>query len=431
MAMFRRGREFGAGYVRRAVDDELDVLLPQLPAVLLDGAKGVGKTATAIRRCRTIRRLDVPAEHAVLAADPDLVGSGEAPILIDEWQRVPAVWDAVRRLVDDDPSGGRFVLTGSPPGSGTHSGAGRITTVRMRPLSLPERGLTLPTVSLGEMLRGRRPPIRGRSSVALADYVDEILAGGFPGMRHLTGRALEQQLDSYVERIVTHDLGEAGFVVRRPATVMAWMRAYAAATGTTASWETVRDAATSGVANKPAKTTTVPYVELLTSLRVLDPVEAWSPTRNDLSRLTSTPKHHLVDPALAARLLGCTRRRLLTGHEGSSVVPRDGTLLGGLFESLAALSVRTFAGVSGARTYHLRTKGGRQEIDFVVEGGEGVVALEAKLSGAIEDRDVRNLRWLREQIGDELLDAVALTTGPEAYRRPDGIAVVPLALLGP
>lgn len=317
---------------------------------------------------------------------------GEVPILIDEWQRAPAVWDAVRRLVDDDPSGGRFVLTGSPPGSGTHSGAGRITTVRMRTLSLPERGLTVPTVSLGEMLRGRRPPIRGRSSVALADYVDEILAGGFPGMRRLTGRALEQQLDGYVERIVTHDLGEAGFVVRRPATVMAWMRAYAAATGTTASWETVRDAATSGVANKPAKTTTIAYVELLTSLRVLDPVEAWSPTWNDLSRLTSTPKHHLVD---------------------------------------AVLSVRTLAGVSGARTYHLRTKGGRQEIDFVVEGGEGVVALEVKLSGAIGDRDVRNLRWLREQIGDELIDAVVLTTGPDAYRRPGGIAVVPLALLGP
>ena len=425
------GLAFRGRYVRRLVDDQLDELFAQLPAILLDGPKGVGKTATALERARTVRRLDVVAERGVVEAEPAVVGFGAPPVLIDEWQRAPAVWDAVRRLVDVDPSGGRFLMTGSPPVRGTHSGAGRITTVRMRPLSLLERGVTGSSVSLRELLAGRRPRVGGRSPLALPDYVDEILAGGFPGMRHLSGRALNGQLDSYLERIVDHDLAEAGFTVRRPAAVRAWMRAYAAATATTASWEKIRDAATSGAANKPAKTTTLQYTELLMSLRILDPLEAWLPTRNHLARLTSAPKHHLADPALAARLLNRTRQDLLTGDEGPLVIPRDGTLLGALFESLAALSVRTFAQAGEAQTGHLRTEGGRHEIDFIVEGRGRVVALEVKLGGAVDDRDVRHLLWLREQLGDDLSDAAVLTTGPEAYRRPDGIAVVPLALLGP
>lgn len=422
---------FMGTYVRRLIDDELDELFGQLPAILLDGPKGVGKTATALQRCRTVRRLDVGADRSVVEADPAVVAAGDPPVLVDEWQRVPAVWDAVRRLVDDDPSGGRFLLTGSAPTGGTHSGAGRITGLRMRPLSLFERHLCDATVSLQDLLDGTRPAVGGRSPLRLGDYVDEIIAGGFPGMRHLTGRALVRQLDSYLETIVDRDLPEAGFLVRRPATVKAWLRAYAAATATTASWEKIRDASTSGVAGKPAKTTTMPYTELLTALRVLDPVEAWLPTNNHLATLTAGPKHHLADPALAARLLDRTRRHLLAGDEGSLGVPRDGTLLGGLFESLATLSVRTFAQSADASTRHLRTQGGRHEIDLIVERGGGVLALEVKLSATVDEHDVRHLIWLRDQLGDEVIDAAVLTTGPDAYRRRDGVAVIPLALLGP
>ncbi|MDZ4827625.1 MAG: DUF4143 domain-containing protein [Actinomycetota bacterium] len=422
---------FTGAYVRRVVDDELDELFGQLSAILLDGPKGVGKTATAGQRCRTTRRLDVDADRAVIEADPALVGLGEPPVLIDEWQRVPAVWDAVRRLVDDDPAGGHFLLTGSPPTGGTHSGAGRITSLRMRPLSLFERRIGDATVSLRELLAGSRPPVTGRSPFGLADYVDEIIAGGFPGMRHLTGRARDRQLDGYLERIVDRDMPEAGFTVRRPATVRAWLRAYAAATATTASWETIRNAATSGMANKPAKTTSTAYTELLIALRILDPIDAWLPTNNHFARLTAWPKHHLVDPALAARLLGRSRGHLLAGEEGPVSIPRDGTLLGGLFESLVALSIRTFAQAVDANVYHLRTQSGRHEIDFVVEHGGRVLALEAKLAAAVDDRDVRHLRWLRDELGDDVVDTAVITTGPEAYRRPDGVAVVPLALLGP
>lgn len=421
---------FQGGYVRRVVDDELDVAFADLAAVLLDGPKGVGKTATAEPRCVTIRRLDKVAERVVIAADPSVIALDLPPVLIDEWHRIPEVWDAVRRLVDDDATPTHFLMTGSAPTTATHSGAGRIATIRMRPLCLEERGIAEPTVSFQTLIRGERPRINGRCKLGLADYVDEIMAGGFPGLRHLTGPSLTRQIDGYLQRIVDHDLPEAGHNVRRPATVLAWLRAYAAATSTTASWESIRGAATGGTVDKPAKTTTVMYTELLKALRILDPIEAWVPSKNHFSRLASAPKHHLADPALAVRLLRRTRQHLLTGNEDHLPVPADGTLLGNLFESLVALSVRTYAQRCSAEVSHLRIDNGRHEVDFILDTGNGIVALEVKLSADIDDHDVRHLRWLKQELGDQLLDAAVITTGPEAYRRPDGIAVIPLGLLG-
>jgi hypothetical protein len=147
--------------------------------------------------------------------------------------------------------------------------------------------------------------------------------------------------------------------------------------------------------------------------------------------LTAPLKHHLADPALAARLLGVDASVLLKGGRSGPSVPRDGTLLGALFESLVTLSVRVFAQRAAARTVHLRTWGGEREIDLIVERGQAIVAIEVKLGGVATDHDVRHLLWLREKLGDDLADAVVVTTGRDAYRRKDGIAVVPLALLGP
>lgn len=419
-------------YRRRVVDTDLDDLFGSLAAILLDGPKGVGRTTTAQQRCRTARRLDRGSERTAVEADPMISAGDPPPVLIDEWQRVPAVFDAIRGLVDDDPAAGHFLLTGSAPTEATHSGAGRIPSLRMRPLTLVERGVSQPTVSLRDLLGGQQGPVTGRSDVDLGGYVDEITRSGFPGLRHLTGRPLDVQLDGYLDRIVDHDMPEAGFTVRRPGVVRAWLRAYAAATATTTTWEKIRDTAGAGTSSVPARDTTIAYTELLTDLRILDPLEAWRPGTGHFRRLGQAPKHHLVDPALAVRLLGRTREHLLSGKDSAvGPIPRDGTLLGGLFESLAGLSVRTFAQAAGCRTYHLREKDGRHEVDFIVEHGAGVLGLEVKLSGTVTDKDVRHLLWLRDQVGDDLCDLVVLTTGPEAYRRPDGLAVVPLALLGP
>ncbi|HSF26092.1 MAG TPA: DUF4143 domain-containing protein [Actinomycetes bacterium] len=420
-------------YLPRTVDDELDELMSELSAVVLEGPKGVGKTVTASRRAQRVMALDDPATLEVVVADPSQLDAVPGTVLLDEWQRHPPVWDFIRRRVDAGAPPGRFLLTGSavPAHAAVHSGAGRIVSVRMRPLSLPERGLAEPTVSLARLLDGHRAAIEGSCDVGLDDYVEQILASGLPAIRTLSGRARRAQLAGYLSRVVEHEFPEQGLRVRRPETLRGWLTAYAAATATTASYNAILDAATPGRSDKPAKTTTIAYRDVLAQLWLLDPVPAWLPSHNRLHRLTQAPKHHLADPALAAHLLGVDAGALLSGERSGPLVPRDGTLLGALFESLVVLSVRVAAQAAQARVHHLRTQNGRHEVDVIVERPDGrVVALEVKLAGTVDDASVAHLHWLRTQVGEDLIDAAVITTGRHAYRRPDGIAVVPAALLG-
>lgn len=416
------------------MDDLLDELFPHLAAIALEGAKGVGKTATATQRARTILSLNLPGQRETLAANLDHITQVPPPVLIDEWQLEPHVWDRVRKAVDDDTSGGRFLLAGSAgvaPGVRIHSGAGRIVSIPMRPLAISERGLVEPTVSLRELLAGGQPKIGGHSEIDLSTYTDEILGSGFPGLRALPERARQAQLDSYIARIVERELPENGVTVRRPDTLKAWLTAYGAATATNASYSKILDAATAGQDDKPARGTVDAYREHLTRIFVLDPLPAWIPIFNPLKRLTHTPKHHLVDPAIATRLVKVGKAGLLRG-EGDRVAASTGTWLGALFESLAAQSVRAYADAISAQVGHLRTKDTTREIDLIVEGNDRqVVAIEVKLAATVSDHDVRHLNWLHQQVSNRLSDRVVITTGEYAYRRPDGVAVVPLALLGP
>jgi predicted AAA+ superfamily ATPase len=273
---------------------------------------------------------------AVAEADPARLLEGERPVLIDEWQRLIEVWDLVRRAVDDGAPPGSFLLTGStlPDPPPTHSGAGRIVTVRMRPLAFSER-LQSWSVSLSDLLSGERAPVTGATDFGLADYTDEV--------------------------------------------------------------------------------------------------SAWIPANNPLRQLGQAPKHQLADPALAAQLLGVQAATLLAGRSAGPEIPRNDTLLGALFKSLATQSVRVYAAHSETKVRHLRTARGRQEVDLIVERADGgVLAIEIKLARSVDGDDVRHLNWLRGKLGDRVLDQVIVTTGPDAYRRKqDGIAVVPLALLGP
>jgi len=425
-------------YIRRIADDELDALLPSVVAVSIEGPKAVGKTETALQRARTVYRLDDPNQRELIEADRRRLLEGERPVLIDEWQRLPDSWDAVRREVDKPGSApGSFVLTGSATpaaGANIHSGAGRIVTVRMRPLTLSERGLAESTVSLAELLEGQRDALTGESGLRLVDYANEILASGFPGLRGLSVRALRAQLDGYIDRIVTREFPQLGLNVRNHAALRRWLAAYGAASSTTAAYETIRDAATSGEGEKPSRVTVGPYRDTLERLWVVDPLPAWAPTRNHLRRLSLGPKHQLVDPALAARLTGVGLGALLRGSDSptAAAIPRDGTYLGALFESLVTNDVRVYAQAAEARVSHLRTSKGEHEVDLIVERDDGrILAIEVKLSATVDDEDVRHLMWLAERIGDDLVDAVVITTGQYAFRRRDGIAVVPAGLLGP
>lgn len=421
-------------YRRRIIDETLDALFPHLAAIALEGAKGVGKTATATQRASTVLSLNDPNEHAALAGNLDLVTQVPPPVLIDEWQLQPSVWDRVRRAVDDDPAGERFLLAGSAgvaPGVRIHSGAGRIVSIAMRPMAFSERGASSPTISLRALIAGESTAIGGTSDIDVPTYAEEILRSGFPGIRDLPERARQLQLDSYIARIVERELPDNGISVRRPRALRAWLTAYAAATSTNAAYSKILDAATPGEGEKPARQTTAAYREHLQRIFVLDPLEAWIPAFVPLKRLTYTPKHHLVDPALAARLVGIDKPGLLRG-QGERISAATGTWLGALFESLVTQSVRVYASAAAARVGHLRTKNGDHEIDLIVESENlSCIAIEAKLANTVDDHDVAHLNWLHRQIGDRLLDRIVIYTGRHAYRRPDGIAVIPLALLGP
>lgn len=420
-------------YQPRVVDAELDEMVAGLAAVAIEGAKGVGKTRTALQRAATVVQLDVPAQRALLEADSGRFLSAPRPVLLDEWQHLPETWDLVRRAVDDGAAPGSFLLAGSavPRDAGVHSGAGRIVRIRMRPMTLSERGVSTPAVSLSDLLTGRRPPVEGSTTVGLEQYAEEICASGLPAIRSLTPRRRRAQLDGYLDSIVDRDFPDLGRAVRNPLPLRRWMAAYAAATSTVTAHDRLRDAATPGDAEKPAKTTTIAYRDILERLWFLDPVPAWTPSRNHLARLATAPKHHLLDPALAARLLGVDAAALADAAPAAAV-GREATLLGQLFESLVTLDVRVFAQAAEARVGHLRVRGGEHEVDLVVERGDGrVVAVEVKLAGTVTDADVKHLTWLRSELGDDLLDAVVVTAGKDAYRRRDGVAVVPAALLGP
>jgi len=300
----------------------------------------------------------------------------------------------------------------------------------MRPLSLAERAIETPTVSLTALLDGA-DDVAGTTDVALPTYIEEIVASGFPGIRPEPPRIRARRLDAYLDAVVQREFPEQGLSVRRPNVLRGWLAAFAAATSTTASYNAILAAATPGQSDKPAKTTTIAYRDVLASLWLLDEVDAWIPG-SEFARLGQAPKHQLADPALAARLLGVDAAALASGTQGPNPDLRHGALLGALFEHLVTLSVRVYAETAEAAVHHLRTRNGDHEVDLIVRRPDGrVLALEVKLAATVTDDDVRHLTWLKARIGNDLVGAAVITTGRNAYRRADGIAVVPAALLGP
>ena len=293
--------------------------------------------------------------------------------------------------------------------------------MRMRPLALFERRGWESSISMRELFQGDAT-IAGETDKTLKDYIDAIASGGFPGFYEAPPVLRNQQLDSYLTRVVDRDLPEQGYTARNPTALMNWLAAYAAASSTTTSYQEILDAATPGQTNKPAKSTTMVYREKLAELWMLDPVPAWDMRRSPFAGLAKAPKHQLADPAFVLRLLEIPAAKL-TG--------RFNYLLGPLFESLATLTVRVAAQASFGTVGHFRTVKGDREVDLIAQDQDGaIVALEVKLAANVGDDDVKHLLWLREKLPDDVVDAVILTTGNRAYRRPDGIAVVPLALLG-
>ena len=418
-------------YTTRTIDQLLDEYLPYLPAIAIEGPKGVGKTETALQRATTTLRMDAPAVVEMVQADSSLVANPTGTLLIDEWQLYPSVWDLVRRAVDDGAAPGTYLLTGSAyPAADAriHSGAARIDRIRMRPFALHERVRNEgPSISMSDLFEGIEPDIGAGEldDANLQGVAGEICQSGFPTIMDLPPKIRDARLDAYLDRIVTHEFAEQGLKVRNPQAVMRWLRAYASATSRMDSYTEILDKATPGEGDKPARKTADTYRNLLEQLMILEPLPAWSPFDTKMPPLVSSPKHNLCDPALAARLLGANEKSLTSGDTKQSA------LFGQLFESLVVLSCRVIAETLGATVSHLRTRQGGREVDIIIESRDKrVVGVEVKTSAVVGSEEVKHLVWLRNQLGERFAAGIVVHAGSQFYRSPDGIWVIPLRVLG-
>jgi predicted AAA+ superfamily ATPase len=241
-------------------------------------------------------------------------------------------------------------------------------------------------------------------------------------------------LASYLENLLTHEFEQEGVHIRQPQTLRKWLTAFAAATSSTAGYNEILDAATAGEGNKPAARTTIAYREALGRLWMIDELPAWLDGEDYYSRLKRTPKHFLADTAFAAHLLHITADKLkgkpAHGLLETKFDTKYGNILGRLFEALVFQSLMVYAAANGAELSYFHTQNGEREIDFILARASEIIAIEVKLTPFAEDADVRHLAWLKNEMGERLADAIIVTTGPFAYRRPDGVACVPAALLG-
>ena len=419
-----------ADYRPRIADAELSERLQSAGAVLIEGPKASGKTATARRVAASEVLLDVDEEaRRAMAVHPRLVLDGPTPRLIDEWQVEPAIWNHVRRAVDLGHPGtrGRFILTGSavPPDDLTrHTGAGRVSRLRLHTMTLLETGLGNGRAPLADLLRGTFPGC-DNPGPTLEDIAAQICRGGWPGELDLSMRACLRARRDYLDEICRVDISRADGVRRDPDNVRRVLRSLARNVATTVSTRTMAADAAGGNGRRMTPDTVGSYLAALGRLMIYDEQPAWSPHLRSRSILRQAPKRHLADPSLAAAALGASPERLL----------RDLTTFGTLFESLVWHELAVFARTCDATVHHYRDNTGL-EVDALVETRQGDwCAFEAKLGAGQIDAAAATLLKLRDRIdpaksGRPSMLGVIVSTG-YGYVRDDDVAVIPIGALGP
>ena len=414
-------------YLPRIVDAELADLLESAGAVLVEGPRATGKTATATRVAASEVLLDVDENaRRMIAADAAAVLDGSTPRLIDEWQLEPAIWNHVRREIDRRGAPGQFILTGSAvpaDDAARHTGAGRFVRLRMRPLSLYESGRSSGEISLRRLFDGeeQRAP---QSVMSIATVAEFICAGGWPG--HI-GRPLPGVLRvnrGYLDDVRRTDVSRASGKTRDPVKVGRLLRSLARNVATPAALSTLAvDAGEAGHALKPD--TVTEYLDALDRLMVLENQPAWSPHLRSRTTLRQTPVRHFVDPSLAVAALQVTPPRLMD----------DLQFLGLLFESLVVRDLRVHAQAADAQVFHYREKDGL-EVDAVIEAADGRwAAFEIKLGERWVEEGARNLRRLarRMEQSDHGKPSALAVIVPAGYGhvQPGEVGVIPIGALGP
>lgn len=409
----------------RIVEESIRRRLATHGAVLIAGTKAVGKTTTARMFAASEVRLDQDqAARSAAETDPRLILDGDHPRLIDEYQLVDGIWDAVRGRIDDLGEKGLFLLAGSAtpdPDSIHHTGARRIAQVFMRTLTFLERDLSTGNVSIGKLLAGE-PAEPGARELTVAEALEAVAVGGWPDNLGLTpAQAIDANAD-YLDVIVHADVRRVDGVMRDPDGVRRLLASYARNVSTAAALRTIGRASE----DPPSEPTLHDYLHALRRLFLIEDQENWRPGLRSRVRLSATPKRHLCDPSLAVAALGATPDRLL----GPEI-----ELAGFLFESQVVHDLRVYAQPHRAGVRFYRDNKGL-ELDAVVEATDGRwCAFEIKLGHSRVEEGARNLLALRGKLADEVNDRcgglVVVVADSPTYTRPDGVVVTSIAALGP
>ena len=413
-------------YAPRVVDTELETAVATAGAVVVRGARAIGKTESARRLAASELRLDAGDARAVLAREqPSTALDGETPRLLDKWQLAPGLWNEVRRAVDARRQPGQFILTGSAKLDEDplrHSGAGRFRQVQMRTMSFAETGHSTGSVSLDSLFDDEPVPV-AESEISLADVVARIVVGGWPGWFDRgegTARALVQ---SYAEDVSEYDFPFVGGRRRDPRRFMAFLRATAGLSAQPATFAAITRRMQEQ-ADAPVGSAAVPELhDFASRLYLVEDQPAWSPGLRSRHALLQTPTRHLVDPSLAAALMGAGSERLLVEPE----------TLGYLFESQVVHDLRVYAQAGAARgVFHYRDSKGRDEMDAVVEKDDGRwLAVEVKVGQGSVEAAAQNLLRVTAKVKRPPSATVVIVPVGVAHRRSDGVIVVPLTVLGP
>lgn len=423
------------GYRHRIMDSLLAKKLQAKGAVLIEGPKWCGKTTTAEEMAASkvlLAKTDAKEQFKrLLEIDSDTALSGEAPMLIDEWQTVPKLWDAVRYTVDHRRKMGQFILTGSAvPDKDAekereHSGTGRFAWLTMRPMTLSESGESNGSVSLADLFAAPEKLFE-RNSLKLQDIAFLICRGGWPMAVGLPEEAALEQAFDYYDAVTKEDVTRVDGVKRASERVRRLMRAYARHQGTQASIATLREDLKNNDIATLDDDTIVSYLEALRKIFVVEDMPAWNPNLRSKTAIRTADTRYFVDPSIATAALGM----------GPADLVNDLNTMGFFFETMCVRDLRVYAEALNGKVYHYRDKSGL-ECDAVVHLRNGQYGLiEIKLGGqSLIDDGVRTLNSLAAQVDTSRMKAPAFkmvltATGEYAYRRSeDGIYIVPVGCL--
>lgn len=416
-------------YIPRLIDDVLSKKLKLYGAICIKGCKWCGKSTTAKQYSQSYLELQNPVtlknNMAIANTRPDLLLQGEKPRLIDEWQDVPVIWDAVRYDVDNTGLKAQYILTGSATpreDKPKHTGTGRIVDLLMRPMSLYESGDSIGTVSLKKLF-DNSTDITGISKLQLEDIAFLCAKGGWPAGLEFSGEDSYTIARDYVESIINNEIKNVDGVERNPTRVRTILRSLSRNISTTANLSVIRED-TRNLNMDISEKTIADYIKALEDIYIIDDVEAWQPKLRSKTDIRTSKKREFVDPSIAVASLRATDKDLL----------KDFNTFGLIFETLCIRDLKIYSQNIDGEVFYYRDKSGL-ECDSVIHLHDGRWgAIEIKLGSDIAiDEAAKNLLKFRNSIDitemNEPSFLMVLTGTEYAYRREDGIYVIPLGVL--